>query len=162
MKPLFWTLFSTLLFAFLIGCSSNDDDDVNELTKDGPFNISELAGNYEATKAQFSVNTVSVDVVEDGGTAEMTVQSSGRFTLIIDPIDRAAYTVSGEMYWEAWQGSYFFSIVWDDEPGDWDTFGHTWDGTILTLNGGTDSGEYDFNNDGVAEPCTLHFIFERA
>lgn len=160
MKTILLSLFSVFFLASFSSCSSSDDE-VNELTKEGPFNISELAGDFEATKAQFSVNTVSVDVVELGGTVEMTVQSSGRFTLTIDPIDRVAYTVSGEMFWEAWQGSYFFAIVWDDEPGVWDTFGHTWDGNILTLNGGTDSGEYDFDNDGAAEPCTLHFIFER-
>ena len=162
MKTFIWPLLSIFFMSFLIACSSNSsEDDINELTKDGPFNISELAGNYEATKAQFSVNTVSVDVVEDGGTVDLDVQSSGIFTITIAPIDRAAYTVSGEMFWEAWQGSYFFSIVWDDEPNDWDTYGHTWDGVTLTLNGGTDSGEYDFDNDGDAESCTLHFIFER-
>lgn len=160
MKSLFWSLLSILVLASFSACSSNDDDE-SELTKDGPFNISELAGDFQATKAQFSVNTVSVDVVEDGGSAALTIQSSGRFTLSIDPIDRPAYTVTGEMFWEAWKGSFYFAIVWDDEPGDWDTYGHTWDGTVLSLNGGTGSGEYDFNNDGDAEPCTVHFIFER-
>ena len=95
----FLNLLLILLAAFAISCSSSDDDE-DVLTKDGPFNISELAGAWDATKAQFSVNTVSVDVVEDGGTAEMTVQSNGRFTVRLDPVDRAAYTVSGEMFWE--------------------------------------------------------------
>jgi len=131
------------------------------LIKDGDFNISELAGTWEAAQAQFSVNTTSVDVVEDGGTVSMTVQSNGRFTLTLDPINRVAYTLSGEMFWEKWEGSYFFAIVWDDEPGDWDTYGHTWDGTTFTINGGTDSGEYYSDNDGDFEPCTLHFDFVR-
>jgi hypothetical protein len=154
-------LFSTMLVLF-VASSCSKDDPVDELTKDGPFNISELAGTWEATQAQFSVNALSVDVVEDGGTVSMTVQSNGRFTLTLDPIDRAAYTVSGEMFWEKWEGSYYFAIVWDDEPGDWDTYGHTWDGTTFTINGGIDSGEYDFDNDGDAEPCSLHFDFVRS
>ncbi|MGB5379202.1 hypothetical protein [Muriicola sp.] len=154
-------LLSTLVILFFaFACSKDDPSD--ELTKDGHFNISELAGNWEITKAQFSVNTLSVDVVQDGGTASMTVQSSGRFTVTLDPIDRVAYTVSGEMFWEKWEGTYYFAIVWDSYPDDWDTYGHTWDGTTFTINGGSETGEYDFDNDGDAELCTLHFIFVRA
>ena len=151
------------LFAFLLlSCSSSNEDDPEDvLLKIGDFPISELAGNWEVTQAQFSVNTVSVDVVQDGGTASMTVQSNGRFTLTLDPVDRAAYTVSGEMFWEKWEQAFFFAIVWDTYPDDWDTYGHTWDGTTFTINGGPDTGEYDFDNDGDAEPCTLHFTFVR-
>jgi hypothetical protein len=78
MKP-FTYIFLISLIALTFSC--NKDDDQDALTKDGPFEISELAGTWEATKAQFSVNTVSVDVIEDGGTARMSVQSNGRFTL---------------------------------------------------------------------------------
>ena len=160
MRTAFQYLFSILLLFAFVACSTGDEDE-DVITKEGPFNISELAGNFEATKAQFSVNTVSVDIVEDGGTVEMTVQSNGRFNLTLNPIDRPAYTVSGEMFWEEWQGSFYFAITWDDEPGDWDTYGHTWDGTTLSLNGGADTGAYDFDNDGDTEPCSLHFIFVR-
>lgn len=153
-------IFMIALVSLNFSCSNEDDDD--GLTKDGPFQISELSGNWEATKAQFSVSSTSVDVVEDGGTVTMTVQSSGRFTLSLNPVDRSAYTVSGELFWEEWQGSYYFAIVWDDEPNDWDTYGHTYDGTTLTFNGGTDSGEYDFDNDGDMESCSVHFIFVRS
>lgn len=149
-----------LLIPFFFACSGGDSDgDVT--TKDGPFKISELAGNWEATKAQFSVSSTSVDLVEAGGSVLMTVQSSGRFTLTLDATDRPAYTVSGEMFWEQWQGSFYFAITWDDEPGDWDTYGHTYDGTTLSLNGGANTGEYDFNNDGNPESCSIHFIFTR-
>ncbi|WP_088340882.1 hypothetical protein [Robiginitalea sediminis] len=154
------TTITLLVLLFLsLGCSSDGDEDVT--TKDGPFAISELAGTWDATKAQFSVSTTSVDLIEQGGSARMTVQTSGRFSLILNPADRPAYTVSGEMFWEAWQGSYYFAIEWDDDPGDWDTYGHTYNGTVLSLNGGADTGEYDFDNDGDFESCSIHFIFER-
>jgi hypothetical protein len=159
MKP-FTYLFLISLISLTFSC--NKDDEQDALTKDGPFQISELAGSWEATKAQFSVNTISIDVVEDGGTANLSVQSNGRFSLTLDPVDRSAYTVSGEMYWEEWQQTFHFAIVWDDDPGDWDTYGHTFDGTTLSLNGGTESGEYDFNNDGDMEACSVHFIFVRS
>jgi len=156
-----------LIYIFLIGlislnlsCSKDDDDD--GLTKDGPFPISELSGNWEATKAQFSVSTTSVDIVEDGGTVSMSVQANGRFTLTLNPVDRDAYAVTGEIFWEEWQGSYYFAVAWDDEPNDWDTYGHTYDGTTLSINGGADSGEYDFDNDGDLESCSIHFIFVRS
>lgn len=159
MKPYLYLVLISML-AWSLACSSDDETDA--LTKDGPFNISELAGNWEVTKAQFSTNTLSVDVVGDGGTASMTVQTNGRFTLTLDPIDRSAYTVSGEMFWEEWQQTFYFAITWDDYPDDWDTYGHTYDGTTLSLNGGADSGEYDFNNDGTSEACSIHFIFVRS
>ncbi|WP_127024586.1 hypothetical protein [Flagellimonas beolgyonensis] len=159
MKKLFFICLIGLV-SLNVACSKEDDEDV--LTKEGPFAISELSGNWEATKAKFSVSSTSVDVVDDGGTVTMTVQSSGRFTLTLDPIDRDAYTVSGEIFWEEWQGTYYFAVTWDDEPNDWDTFGHTYDGTTLSINGGPDSGEYDFDNDGDFEACTIHFIFVRS
>jgi len=149
-----------LILLVSFSCSKDEDEDV--ITKDGPFQISELAGTWDASKAQFSVSSTSVDVVQDGGTASMTVQSSGRFTLTLAPVDRAAYTVSGEMFWEKWNNTYYFAIEWDDSQGEWDTYGHTYDGTTLSLNGGTDTGEYDFDNDGDMESCTAHFIFDRS
>ena len=95
----FTYIFLISLISLTFSCSStDDDDDIDQLIKDGRFPISELAGTWEATKAQFSVNTVSVDVIADGGTAHMSVQSNGRFTLTLDPVDRNAYTVSGEMF----------------------------------------------------------------
>lgn len=157
----------TLVYVFLImmtslciSCSSSDDEGEG-LTKDGTFPISELAGNWEATKAQFSVNTTSVDLIEQGGTATMTVQSNGRFTLTLSPFDRDTYSVSGEFFWEEWQQTFYLAIVWDDDPDDWDTYGHTFNGTTLSINGGADTGAYDFDNDGDLESCSLHFIFNR-
>ena len=161
MKSFIFLLLMSLI-SLTFSCSQDDEEDVQSLTKDGRFPISELAGTWVATKAQFSVNTVSVDVVEDGGTAQLSVQSNGRFTLTIDPVDRNAYTVSGEMFWEEWKQTFYFAIVWDKYPGDWDTYGETFDGATLSLNGGANTGEYDFNNDGNMETCSVHFIFVRS
>ena len=152
----------SFLLVLLVSFSCSKDEDEDVITKDGPFQISELAGTWDATKAQFSVSSTSVDVVQDGGTASMTVQSSGRFTLTLAPVDRSAYTVGGEMFWEKWNNTYYFAIEWDDSQGEWDTYGHTYDGTTLSLNGGADTGEYDFDNDGDMESCTAHFIFDRS
>ncbi len=150
------------LFAFLL-LSCSDDDETDVLVKEGgPFEISELAGSWEATSATFSDgNTLFIDVINDGGSASMSVQSNGRFTLTIDPADRAAYTASGEMFWELFEGNYFFAIEWDDYPGDWDTYGATLNATTFTINGGVESGEYDFDNDGTFETASIGFTFIR-
>lgn len=146
-----------LLVSFSFSCSKDGDGD--ELTKDGPFQISELAGTWEATQAFFSGETMLVDLIGEGGSATLSVQSSGRFTLNIDPADRPAYTVRGEMFWEKWEGRFYFAIEWDDAPGDWDTYGHTKTATTFSISGGFDSGEYDFDNDGTPEPCSISFDF---
>lgn len=149
-----------LLVSFSFSCSSDDDEDV--ITKDGPFQISELAGSWEATQAFFGGETMNVDLIGEGGSATLNVQSSGRFTLNIDPADRAAYTVSGEMFWEEWEGRFYFAIEWDDAQGDWDTYGHTKTADTFSITGGFDSGEYDFDNDGNMEPCSISFAFVKA
>ncbi len=151
------------LFAFLLlSCSKSDPD---PLVKDGegvPFKISELVGNWEATYANFNDGVQqSVDVIDDGGTVSISVQSSGKFTLTIDPFDRASYTISGEMFWELFEGDYYFAIEWDDYPGDWDTYGATLTATTFTISGGFDSAEYDFDNDGTFEACSLGMGFVR-
>ncbi|MBT8292800.1 MAG: hypothetical protein HKP39_06415 [Eudoraea sp.] len=149
------------LFAFIL-LSCSEDDPVELVKAGGPFEISELAGDWEATSANFSDgNTNFLDLIDEGGTVTLTVQSSGRFTLTIDPSDRPSYTTSGEMFWEEFEGDYFFAIEWANYPGDWDTYGATLNATTFTLNGGFDSGEYDFDNDGNFESASISFTFVR-
>ena len=159
MKPYIYFLMF-LLIPLSFACSSDEDNGEN-ITKVGPFAISELNGNWNATEAKFTGNGVMVDVVDDGGTVTMSVQSNGRFTITLDPVDRAAYTVSGEMFWEEWEGNFYFSILWDKYPDDWESYGHTYTGTSFSLNGGPETGEYDFNNDGSYEVCELDLTFVR-
>ena len=160
MKTLSKVFLFAPLFAFLL-LSCSGDDDTDALVKEGgSFEISELAGNWEATSATFNDgNMLSVDIIDEGGSVSMSVQSSGRFTLTIDPSDRPAYTVSGEMFWEKWEGKYYFAIEWAAYPGDWDTYGATLTATTFSLNGGFESGEYDFDNDGTFESASISFVF---
>jgi hypothetical protein len=153
-------LFSTILVVF-VAFSCNEKDPPT--TQDGPFKISELAGNWEATYASFirDSDDMAVEIIGDGGTVTMAVQSSGRFTMTIDPADRAVYTVSGEMFWEIWEGNYYFSIEWADYPGDWDSYGATLTSNTLEIFGGQETGEYDFDNDGSSESARVRFTFVR-
>ena len=162
MKTLSKVFLFAPLFAFLL-LSCSGDDDTDALVKEGgSFEISELAGNWEATSATFNDgNMMSVNIINEGGSVSMSVQSGGRFTLTIDPSDRPAYTVSGEMFWEQWEGKYYFAIEWADYPGDWDTYGATLTSNTFTINGGFESGEYDFDNDGTFETASIGFTFVR-
>jgi hypothetical protein len=153
-------LFAPLFAFFLFSCSGDDPDPLVKVG--GPFEISELAGSWEATSANFSDGNANfLDIIDEGGTVTLTVQSSGRFTLTIDPSDRPSYTTSGEMFWEEFEGQYFFAIEWTNYPGDWDTYGATLNATTFTLNGGFESGEYDFDNDGNFESASISFTFVR-
>ncbi len=154
-------MFSSLLILFVaFSCS---DDDSERVTEGGPFEISDLAGDWVATFAFFvrDSDKLSVDIVADGGSLILNVQSNGRCTFTIDPVDRNAYTVSGEMFWELYEGDYFFSIGYDDFPGDWGSYGAELTDTTFNMFGGPGSGEYDFNNDGTAESARLGFEFIR-
>ncbi len=162
MKTLGKILLYVPLFALLFfSCSEDDPPPEDVLEKVGDFPISQLAGNWLAESASFNDGVNNVEIVGDGGTVTLSVQSNGRFVLTVDPADRDAYTTSGEMFWEKWEGQYYFAIVWDEYPDDWDTYGADLSEPTFTVNGGFESGEYDFDNDGNFEPCSISFQFTR-
>ena len=152
-------LFAPVLAFLLFSCSKDETDDL--VKEGGPFKISELVGNWEATSAFFvrDSDNMSVDIIGDGGTISIAIQSNGRFTLTTNPADRAAYTITGEMFWEEFEGNYYFAIEWDDYPGDWDTYGATLSGTTFSINGSFDTAEYDFNNNGTFESASINMVF---
>jgi hypothetical protein len=154
-------LSAVLILFFATSCGEDDSELVKE---GGDFAISELVGTWEATSAFFGSDAnanVSVDIIEDGGSLSLTVQSSGTCTLTINPVDREAYTVSGEMFWELYEGEYYFSIAWDAYPGDWASYGATLTNTTFSMYGRPDTWEYDFENDGTSESARIGFSFIR-
>jgi hypothetical protein len=160
-KLLILSLFIIALITF--GCTSSEDD--SEISKEGgPFEISELAGNWEATSASFwrATDGLLEELVADGGSVSLTVQSNGSCTFTIDPFDSEAYTVSGKMFWGSFEGEDALAIVWDDNPNDRSYF--RWiELTATTFDMGCTSecAEYDFNNNGTSETADLGFEFIR-
>ena len=159
-------IFSSGLLLFVASsCSKDDSEGDTELFKEGgPFEFSELAGNWEATGALFLrpfSNLGGAEIIGDGGSVSLTVQNNGKCTFTIDPFDCEAYTESGEMFWELYEGDYYFAIKWDAYPDDWATYGATHTDTTFFMNGGSDAGEYDFDNDGTSESAGLNFAFIR-
>jgi hypothetical protein len=56
--------------------------------------------------------------------------------MTIDPENRVAYTVGGEMFWEPFDGNFPFAIEWDKYQGGCDTSWKTINAITFTLNGG--------------------------
>ncbi len=156
-----------VLISFIaISCDSAGESEQELVKEGGPFAISEIAGNWEATQAGFLriSDNLWVPIVSQGGSVSLTVQSSGRSTFVINPVDRAAYTASGEMFWGSYEGDEALIIVWDDspDPDDRSSF-RSIELTDTTFNMACTSvcAEYDFNGNGTSEEADLSFEFIR-
>lgn len=164
MKTLVQLFMSSLALIFLWSCSS---DDGGSIEVDGPdFSISELAGTWNATALVFSYSgeppvpePSSYDLIAEGGSATAVIQSNGRLTLTVTPPGQPPETFTGLMYFEDGE---FFAIQFDDDPPDDPTyFGETLVGNTFTLNGGPDTAEWDFDDDGNDEPASVFLRFVR-
>ena len=164
MKTLSKVFLFAPIFAFLLLSCSGDDSDEGTITDTGPdFTISELAGSWEATQLVFTPGDANspfeqANIIAEGGSSSMVVQSSGSFSLTINPVDREAYVVTGKMFFE---DNKWFSIEYSDSPGDWETYGATLTSTTFTMNGGPNSAEYDFDNNGTSEITSVYMVMVR-
>ena len=162
----FWRIISLFLALFVLACSSDDDEDA-QLDQGPDFAISALAGTWNATEITFSYSGTGTvpdpsfyQVVAEGGTGVLTVQSNGRFTLEVTPNGQATESFGGRMYFEDGE---FFAIQFDDDPPNDPTyFGATLSGNTFSLNGGPDTAEWDFDDDGNDEPASVNLVFVKA
>lgn len=162
-------LLAPILFSFLmLSCSSDENGDVK--SDCGPnYCVSELQGTWDASEYTMTFcgtgsipDPSSYDVIAAGGSATMTVQSNGRFTLnIIIMFDGQTFpeTVSGTIYFE--DGEFFAIQFDDDDPDDPTYFGDTFTGTRFTLNSGTPVAEWDFDGDEIDEEACIFVTFVR-
>jgi hypothetical protein len=165
MKKIIYLLLGAFAAVAIASCSSDDDD---PQTIDGPdFSISELQGNWTATAMGFSYSSLNnvpdpdfADIIGEGGSGSMSVQSNGQFTLTIDPFDRPAFTIRGRMFFEDGE---FFAIQFEDDPsGDYEYFGATLTGNTFQILGGPGTAEYDLDLDGEDDPCSVSMQFVRS
>ena len=158
-------LLVALTTCLTFSCGEGDSEGDTDLVKEGgPFEFSELAGTWEATVALFFrpfSNSAEAEIVGDGGSVSLTVQSNGKCTFTIDPFDCEAYTESGEMFWELYDEEYFLAIVWDDFSDDWSSFRAELTDTNFNIGCVDECAEYDFNCDGTPETADLSFFFIR-
>ncbi|RIV69348.1 hypothetical protein [Flagellimonas aequoris] len=145
----------TLLCIF-VSCSSSEDN--NPPTETQQPNTEEVSGNWIAEKAFFEVDfdgTIeSADFIEEGGNINMAIQENGRFSIEF-VLGEDTETISGQMT----RTNSLLSIVFDYSPNTTSYFEIQNTDTTLLIDGGP--LEYDFDNDGTAEPAVVSFRFIR-
>lgn len=146
----------------ILSCSSDGDDDedginFSECSLNGPnFSISEVVGNWTATQANFDIPGTSqqVDVVAEGGTVTLNVQSNGGFTLVITENGAAGETTTGDLAF----CEDLFTVRYDDAPNEPEILqGSLVDGTF-TITGPV---EYDVDGDGSDDEAFVILRLER-
>ena len=164
MKTLSKILIAPLfVFAFLLfSCSSDDDEDVQ--ANCGPeYCVADLQGTWNATSVLFTPCVFEgfegIDIIAEGGTAQMVVQSNGRFTLTVAFPGEGSESFTGQIYFE---DGVWFAIQFDeDPPNDPTYFGDTLSGNTFSLNGGPETAEFDFDDDGEDECASVYLRFEK-
>lgn len=148
-----------LIYTFLcifVSCSSSDDN-TSQIETQQP-NTEEISGSWTAEKAFFEVDfdgTIeSADFIEEGGSINMTIQENGRFSIEF-VLGEDTEIISGQMT----RINSLLSIVFDYSPSTTSYFEIQDTDTTLLIDGGP--LEYDFDNDGTAEPAVVSFRFIR-
>lgn len=113
--------------------------------QDPPPTVSQIAGTWVATRLSFVSNAnpaVSDDPIQRGGSATLTIDAAGRWTLVRTLPGEAEETTSGSLRFE--RG---FLVIQEDgfEPSDWLM---TKNDDVMNLQG---ESEHDF--DGEPEPA---------
>ena len=102
--------------------------------------ISEIAGTWIATSTSFN----GVDVVEEGGSVTLVVQSNGRFIFTIVRPGRSDMVFEGKLgFDEQW-----LAVEYDTNPGEYEYYDITYDEHNLHIGA---NSEFDFDGDGTEE-----------
>ena len=102
--------------------------------------ISEIAGTWTALKATFN----GTDVVSEGGSVIMIIQSNGKFTLTIKRPGKTDMLFTGKLgFDEQW-----LAVEYDTDPGEYEYYDITYDANNLHLGA---NSEFDFDGDGLDE-----------
>jgi len=117
---------------FFVACS-NDDESSTE-------RISEIAGTWTATKATFN----GVDVVSEGGSVTLAIQSNGKFTFAIKRPGMTDLVFTGKLgFDEQW-----LAVEYDADPGEYEYYDITYDAHNLHIGA---NSEFDFDGNGSDE-----------
>ena len=120
-----------LVLNFFVACS--DDEPSSE-------KISEIAGTWTATSATFN----GTDVVTEGGSVTLVIQSNGKFTFTIRRPGKTDMVFTGRLgFDEQW-----LAVAYDSDPGEYEYYDITYDDHNLHI--GANSA-FDFDGDGSDE-----------
>jgi len=102
--------------------------------------VSEIAGTWTATSTSFN----GVDVIEEGGSVTLVIQSNGNFTFTIMRPGRTDMVFTGKLgFDEKW-----LAVEYDTNPGEYEYYDITYDEDNLHIGA---NSEFDFDGDGTDE-----------
>jgi len=143
---------TAILVVFTLFTSCGDDDE--DFSQTGTnLSVSDIAGSWIATSANFS-GPQFVDFLADGGVVTLVIQNNGRFTFTLkipgEPDDVSTGKLGFDGEWLA--------VIFDDDPGEEASFFISLVNNILTLRGET---EFDLDGNGIDEFGILELVMER-
>ena len=161
MKLRYACLFSlSVLFPVFTNCSEEDNGGFS-LTGTN-VSVSEIAGTWTATKALFSLAEtgpiVEVDVVDEGGSVTLQIQSDGKFSINVTEQGEPAEISTGRLGFD----EDLLVISFDDDPDEWEYFSITHNEPNLAIEGGTVYEAFDFDDDGIDDDAYIDFEFVRS
>ena len=156
------SLLSALLCSFFILACSSSDEEGDEFSLVGTnTSIAEMAGNWNATTGLFQSASLGpateTDVVAEGGTVTLSIQTTGQFSITVQEAGRTPDTSTGRMAFD----EDLLVIFFDDDPGEFEFFGIIHNEPNLSIQGGNGSAEFDFDFNGIKEPANVDFEFVR-
>lgn len=156
----FHGLLTMIMFSFsLVSCSEDEGPDCS--LNGTNFSVSDISGNWTATEASFfNVSTEPiqvVDVVAEGGSVTLSIQSNGRFTLNITESGGSNTRSSGDLCFD----EDLLVVRFDgDAADDFEFFRVTLNGTNnLSLDG---PAEFDFDGNGTPDPADISLALVRS
>ena len=140
------------LLPFLVACNK----DKNEYPLDGPnLSMNDISGTWKATTANYHYDTLFFDVIAEGGSVSLVIQSNGRYTFTLKLPDEADNVSAGQLGFD----DEWLAISFDDDPGEYEYYFIELANGILTLRG---PAEFDFEGDGTEEPASLNLMLIRS
>ncbi|MEM7380453.1 MAG: hypothetical protein AAF361_04555 [Bacteroidota bacterium] len=143
--------------------SCSEDNEGPECSLQGTnLSVSDIAGNWDATTANFGLDVTGpvqeIDIVAEGGSVTLSIQSGGRFTLSITEPGEPSDNSSGSLCFDE---DLLIVNFDEDGPDEYEFFAIQFNsGTnTLTIEGPT---TFDFDGDGQSEPARVFLVLTRS
>ena len=151
-RAMHFLLVSLMVFSMglIASCGGDDDDDFSNSGTN--LSISDIQGSWIATSATFTAPEF-IDILAEGATVTLVIQSNGRFTFTILMPGEAPEVTTGKLGFDG----EFLAVRFDDDP-DEASFFISLVNNILTLRGQT---ELDLDGNGMEDFGILELIMER-
>ncbi len=161
MKSLFSfpTIFLVAGLVMLWACEGDDEDDFSLVGTE--TSVAALTGNWNATQGIFSSASAGpasqTDVVANGGSLTLNIQSDGRFTLTITKQAESPALSTGQLGFD----EDLLVVYFDEDPDDFEFFAIAHNEPNLSISGGNGAIDFDFDGNGTDEPANVDFEFIR-